>query len=107
MIQFERMSMTQDAAGQQLLNWTAIGEGWAAITPVSGREYFQASGEKAAVTHSMETALQPALLLTSRDRIRYHGRNFNILSVLNKEERNKDWILMCIEMISTEAPGTT
>lgn len=105
-IYFERRSSETDGAGQQLDIWDEVGRGWASIEPVAGRENFVASGEMSSVTHQIETSYQATLEITPADRIRFrdrsnHDRHFDIQSIINTEERNREWILLCVETIST------
>lgn len=47
---FERQATTKDAAGQISDTWSTICERMVAIEPISGREYFNASGERSEIT---------------------------------------------------------
>lgn len=105
-VYFERRSTDLDGAGQQLDVWSEVGRGWASVEPLGGRENFVASGEMSSVTHQITTSYQASLEITPADRIRYrdrsnHDRYFDIQSIINTEERNREWILNCVETIST------
>jgi SPP1 family predicted phage head-tail adaptor len=97
LLTFQRRGTAQDASGQEVETWTDVTpQSWARILPVSGREYFNASGERAEVTHRIEINYRA---LAPRDRAVYGSRVFDIKSVINVEERNRDLLLMCTEHV--------
>jgi SPP1 family predicted phage head-tail adaptor len=97
-VQIQRQGSTQDAAGQLSDMWTTQATVWASIKPVSGREYFNASGERAEVTHTIGILYGPTV--APRDRIVYGSRMFDIKSVINVDERNRELLLMCTEHVT-------
>lgn len=95
----ERRGTAQDGAGQVIESWTEQEKAWVSIVPVSGREYFAASGERAEITHKISMAYGPTVL--PRDRITWAGRTFDIRSPpLNVGGRNRELTLMCTEVLS-------
>lgn len=100
-IHFERQATTVDAAGQQSRTWAEIGGAWSKIEPIRGRDYFIASGEKADVTHKISAPYQASLGLIPADRVRYGSRYFDIESVINVGENNRELQLMCREVLHT------
>ena len=46
----ERLQQGQDELGQPFNTWTALFTTWAAVEPLSGREYFAASAAQSSVT---------------------------------------------------------
>ena len=99
-VTFERQVATVDTAGQQSQTWEEIGQAWTTIAPISGRNYFAASGEKANITHEIETRFQ-TIGVRARDRVRYGSRYFDVHSAINKDERNRTMILRCVEAVHT------
>lgn len=97
LVSVQRQVSTRDAAGQVNDDWNEITQWWAAIKPISGREYFNASGERAEVTH--EIGMRYGVDVRPRDRVVYGSRVFNVRSVLNIEERNRHLKLMCSEHV--------
>jgi SPP1 family predicted phage head-tail adaptor len=97
-VSIERIGSAQDSTGQLVETWTETSTPWASIRPISGREYFNASGEKAEVTH--EIVLRHGVTVAPRDRVVYSTRTFNIRSVLNLEERDRYLKLMCVEHVA-------
>ena len=97
LVTIERQSTSQDTAGQQLDSWAEVGKEWVSIKPVTGREYFNASGERSEVTHRIRMVY--GRTVAPRDRIVYGSRTFDIKSVLNLDERNRELELMVSEHI--------
>jgi SPP1 family predicted phage head-tail adaptor len=97
LITLQRRGTTQDTTGQVVETWTQLEQAWASIDPVSGREYFNASGERAEVTHKVSIWYGPTV--APRDRLVYGSRVFDIRSVINVGERNRDLLLMCTEHV--------
>lgn len=52
-VAFERVGTTRDAAGQVVQTWTAVATIWAAVDPLTSREYWSAEQVKADVTHTI------------------------------------------------------
>lgn len=77
--------------------WTdAIGNPVAAsIDPVTGKESFLAGGHLAEVDHKIRIRYRAGI--TAKQRVLFGSRVFDILAVLNWEERNKELLLLCKE----------
>lgn len=100
-VTFQSRAAGQSSTGQPNGAFAEIMTTWAAIEPVSGREYFNASGERAEVTHKIEVqACSELASLKPKDRALYGSRVFNIKSVLNVEERGRKLLLMCTEHVN-------
>jgi SPP1 family predicted phage head-tail adaptor len=95
LITLQRRGSAQDSVGQTVETWTDISQAWATIKPITGREYFNASGERAEVTHRVSIWWISGV--APRDRVLYRSRVFDIKSAINVDERNKDLELMCVE----------
>lgn len=100
-VTFQRRGTGQSATGQPNGTFTNVMTIWAAINPISGREYFNASGERAEVTHKIDVRYCSELAdLKPKDRALYGSRVFNIRSVINVEERGRKLLLMCTEHVN-------
>jgi SPP1 family predicted phage head-tail adaptor len=97
-VTIQRQSDTQDSVGQLVDTWTVTATVYASIEPLSAREYFNASGERAEVTHKIGMVYGPTI--SPRDRVVYGSRTFEIRSVINIEERNRELQLMCTERVT-------
>jgi SPP1 family predicted phage head-tail adaptor len=94
-IRIERVTETKDIdslAIETSLTYTAV---QASIKPISGREYFAAQSTQADVTHRI--GLRYLSGVTPKMHVGYGTRIFDILSVINADERNRELQLMCRE----------
>ncbi|GIW49202.1 MAG: head-tail adaptor protein [Caloramator sp.] len=96
-VTLQKLEMVQDSYGQPTETWTDVATVWAAVNPISGREFFQTETINSEVTHKIliryMQGVKPAMRIKFKDRI------FNILYVINFEERNETLQLMCKELI--------
>ena len=88
---------TQTTDGSIVTTWQAFATVWASIEPLIGREYFAQQREQAAVSHRIRMRCQSGI--THKMRIAWGTRIFEIESVLNVGERNREIVLMCQESV--------
>lgn len=89
-------SPQRTASGQPDTSWTTFQAGVpCSIDPISGREYFTQQQVQGEVTHRIR--LRYLAGITQSMRVLYGARVFDIVSVLNWEERNIELHLMCVE----------
>jgi SPP1 family predicted phage head-tail adaptor len=86
---------TQAGDGSMFTTWETFAIAWASIEPLIGREYFAQQREQATVSHKIRMRHQPGI--THKMRVAWGTRIFEIESVLNVGERNREIILMCQE----------
>lgn len=87
--------------GQRQPNWQTVGTYWAQVRPLSGRELENARQIKAEVTHRITLRYQgPAAPLNPTQRFLLEGRVFNIVSVVNVDERNRQYDCLCTEQVT-------
>jgi SPP1 family predicted phage head-tail adaptor len=96
-ITIEQVTETQDTDGSVVETWAVFATIQASIEPISGREYFAAQSTQADVTHRIR--LRYLSGVTPKMRVNYSSRIFDILSVINVNERNRELQLMCRESI--------
>lgn len=92
-IELQSQASGQSSTGQPNGAWSTYDTVWASIEPISGREYFNASGERAEVTHKIKLRSGPSVL--PKHRALFGSRVFNIRSVLNLEERGR-WLQLMV-----------
>ena len=78
-----------------LETWSTYATVQASIEPISGREYFAAQSTQADVTHRIRIRYLSGIV--PKMRVSYNSRIFDILSVINVGERNRELQLMCRE----------
>ncbi len=88
---------TQGADGAILTAWETFATTWASVEPIIGKEYFAQQREQAAVSHKIR--MRHIAGITHKMRVAWGARIFEIESVLNVGERNREVVLMCSEAI--------
>jgi len=96
-ITIEAPAETQAADGSIVTTWQAFATSWASIEPLIGREYFAQQREQATVSHKIRMRYQAGI--THKMRVAWGTRLFEIESVLNVGERNREIVLMCSEAV--------
>ena len=98
----EKGTPSRDAAGGEVISWSAVATVWAKEVPYSGRE-FMASGREHAerytrfsIRYRSDISVTPAMRCT----LDSGARVFDILSVLNVAGKNVEWLLTCREQVS-------
>ncbi len=96
----QRRAETTDAQGGIEESWTTLGYRWASVEPLKGTELFTAQQVKPQMTHRVRLRWDSEPLLSSKDRLqmRDSGRILNIGSMLNVDERRREFELMCEEV---------
>lgn len=87
-----------DATGDPVPGWTVAAVVWAAVVPLSGQERLAAQQVVADVSH--QVTLRYRADVTPHMRIRLGSRLFNILAVINPEERNRTLELLALEVLA-------
>lgn len=82
-----------DDYGQPIATWTPLCTVWAAVEPLSGREYFAASMMVAEVTTRIRLRYRPGLTVT--DRVNHEGKLYNITSLIDYKSGHRELVLMC------------
>lgn len=96
-ITIQNPTKQRNAVGETVLAWTDLATVPAAVEPVSGKEFFAAKQIIAEVTHKIRTRY--LLGVSPQSRILFNGREFEVNSVINPDERNRE-----LEIMATEKP---
>lgn len=100
-VTFQRFSGTQDGFGDPLqaddANWTDAATLWAAIDPISGREFYAAEQSQSEVSHKVRCRYRAGL--DTAMRIVCGSRRFKIISIIDWEERHESLLIMCKELV--------
>jgi SPP1 family predicted phage head-tail adaptor len=96
-ITVQQVTETQDTFGQGIESWTTWKQVYAAVEPMVGREYFASAQTLSKVTHRIR--IRHLSGLTTKHRISWDGRIFDIESVINVMERERELVLMCVERV--------
>jgi SPP1 family predicted phage head-tail adaptor len=87
-------------------NFAAYLTVWASITAISSNERM-AGGDTyvSSATHRVNMRYPASVAVKAQDRVQYGTRVFDILSVVNRDERNRELDLMCLEIQGGAARG--
>lgn len=100
-ITFQKFDGQVDSYGDPLdaddEHWPNVVTTWAAINPISGREFYAAEQSQSEVTHKVRLRYRPGL--NTAMRISWGGRRLKIISIIDWEERHESLLLMCKELV--------
>lgn len=96
-ITIQNLTYTQDDYGAPTEIWKTYHTCNASIEPLRGREFFAAQKENSEVTHKAIIRYKSGLKTSMR--VNFNNRYFNIKSIINIEERNKEIHLMLTEVV--------
>lgn len=89
----ERYTSTEDELGQPIEAWAPLFTCWAAVEPLTGREYLAAQAAVSEVTAKIRMRFRP--WMTSQDRVVHNGTVYQIQSVIDVRSENRELHLMC------------
>ncbi|MGC6407561.1 phage head closure protein [Bisgaard Taxon 45] len=96
-ITLQKQVNTLNEYGATVTKWGKVATIWAEIKPLAGREYFSAQQVQSEITTQIFIRYLPGVLPTMR--VKFGSRFFEIISVINANERNIYLQLMCKEKI--------
>jgi len=92
----QRRGSTVDANGQPDTTWTVLDTVRCAVEPLNGSEYFTASGEGSSVSTRVRIRYNATIAtLSPADRLVIGSTNYDIISVINPQNRSREFVLMC------------
>jgi len=94
-VTIESPYQTRDNIGGTEQAWTNMASRWASIQPLQGRELWEAQAVDARIT--MRVRFRYLANVTPACRIKFGTRYLNIVSVLNRDERNIELECLCRE----------
>ena len=98
-VKIMRRTVATDATygGDSTVTWVKLEDVRAEIVPLSGTELIEARQVHGKVTHRLRIRYHSEI--TNEHRIQFGTRNFDIISVLNEEERRRFMTLLCVEVL--------
>lgn len=100
-VTLQQPAETRNEYGEAERTWSHVATVWAAVEPLSGREYFDSQQRQAAVSTRITLRYQPGI--TPHMRVLFGARVYEIDSVIDIEERHREMQLMCAEQIGEAA----
>lgn len=95
-VTLQSLTTGQDSAGAATESWSNFATSiWASVEPLSGREYFQA--QQVASETSIRVRIRYRAGIVPTMRVVYGSRKFEILAIIDPEERHREIQLMCSE----------
>lgn len=95
-ITIQELSDQQNEYGEED-EWVNVLKARAGIFPISGREFFAAETVNSEVSHKVIMRYVPGVRPDMR--VKFGERVFNIISVINFQEKNTELQLLCKELI--------
>jgi len=92
-VTLERYTSTTDEWGSPIEAWAPLFTCWAAVEPLTGREYFAADAAQSEVTARIRMRYRPGI--TSQDRVIHDGKTYNIVTVIDVRSEHRELVLMC------------
>ena len=89
----ERFTATYDELGQPIESWAPLFTCWAAVEPLTGREFIAAQAAQSEVTARIRMRFRP--WMTAEDRVIHNGTTYNIVSLVDVRSENRELVLMC------------
>ena len=94
-ITIQSVSRVSDEAGGYSETWATQTSAWASIEPANGYQKYQAMQMETPITHKIRMRYQSGI--TTKNRILLGSRIFDIVEVLNIEERNVLLEILAVE----------
>lgn len=96
-VELQQPTETRDSHGGVRQTWATVQTVYASVEPIGGKEYFAAQQVQSDTTHRVRLRWNPDFTPTTKWRVRYDGRDFDIEAVIEMFERQREWHLMCKE----------
>jgi SPP1 family predicted phage head-tail adaptor len=87
-------SPDQKASGEPDTTWTThLASIWASVEPLTGRELFAAQEHHSEVEVRVRVRYREGI--TAKMRVVFDSRNYDIVAVIDREERHRELELLC------------
>ena len=97
-VTIERPSEARDSYGRSVDEWEFVCKSWAAIVPLSGTEAEDARQYVATATTMIKLRYRRKFKLTTKHRIVFRGRGYQIGYIKNIDELNTTVEVLCSEV---------
>lgn len=94
-VTIQEATESRDSIGQVEQTWTNLYSRWADVMPLDDTESMRARAIRETASHLV--TLRYIEGLTTKHRIVWKNKVFNIVSVLNKEAKDKETLCKCLE----------
>ena len=97
-VTIQELSIARNDYGEDIESWVNVSIVWASIEPLRGREYWQAKQVVGEITGRITIRYLEGV--DEKMRIIYGEKTYNILSVINPEEKNRILQLLVKEVLN-------
>lgn len=97
-VTIKQKSVTRDSFGGEVITWTAVATVWAAVEPLTGREWLEGRQVAAEVSTRIRVRYRSGVLPEMQ--ATYGSHTYDILAVIQPEENRQELQLMCQEVIT-------
>jgi len=96
-ITIQYAAKSKNSFKEEIITWTTLCTIWCAIEPTTGSERYLQQERISETTARFKIRYRSDIDTTKR--IKYGNRYFDIISVINRDEANKELILMAKEVL--------
>lgn len=97
-ITIKQRNSTKNLYGEPIDTWTSVAAVWAGAEPLIGKEYYDAKQNQSDV--EIKFRMHYFSGVDAGMRVEYNGKEYDILSVIDYKELNRELILMCKAKVS-------
>ncbi len=95
-VQFQQLVRTKDATGAPVESWSQVAAAWCAPKTITGRERW--ANERTAHEYDLALEIRYRTGLDESMRAIYNGRTLEVASIIDRDERRRDLIVLCKEI---------
>lgn len=96
-ITIQKFDKVDDGGGGYEETWVAVATVSASVSPLQGKERYEAQQIQSSLSHKIKMRYRDGILPTMR--VLFGARIFNIISVIDPDERHRELDLLCEEVI--------
>ncbi len=93
-------TLSRNANNERVKTWSTYGTVWGNVTPLRGQERLIADQIQSEITHNVQIRFDTATSVMAKHRAIHGSRTFEINSVENVEERDRERLLRCKELVT-------
>jgi SPP1 family predicted phage head-tail adaptor len=95
-VTIQTATVAADGAGNRTETWSTHATVWAAVEPVTGREFIEGFRTNAEITHRVR--IRYLSTVTAKMRVLEGTRHYDIVAVLDQKGQRREMHLMCREI---------
>ena len=101
-ISIQQKSVTRDSYGAETITWSTVCTVWGAVEPIRGREFLEQAMNGAELTTRIVIRTQRSESLTPAMRATWGSHVYDIQSIVNVDERDRETQLLCREILDDD-----